>query len=73
MKKLLMILFIILAVIFLGIAIYYFITPADKLAHFLPGYNAALSKTHFKHGLAAIIVGIGFGLLAWFSSSNKTT
>ena len=70
MKKALMILFVVLAAVFLAIAVYYFVTPADKLAHFVPGYNAAITKTHFKHGLAAIIVAAGFGLLAWFSSKK---
>ncbi len=72
MKKLLMILFVVAAVIFLGVAIYYFITPAGSLPHMVPGYIAGSSKVHTKHGLAALILAIGFAILAWFSSKKTT-
>jgi hypothetical protein len=72
MRKALMILFIILALVFLAGAIYYWVTPADKLPHSFPGYVAGATKVHVKHGLASLIVAIGFGLLAWFSSKKTT-
>ena len=72
MKKSLMILFVILALIFVAIAIFYWVTPAGKLPHHFPGYIAGSTKAHLKHGLAAFIVAIGFGLLAWFSSKKTT-
>ena len=67
-----MVLFVVLAVVFLGIAVYYWVTPAGKLPHFFPGYINGATKTHLKHGLAALIIAIGFGLLAWFSSKKTT-
>ena len=73
MKKVLMIIFAVLAIVFLALAIYYFITPAGSLPHHLPGYIAGSTKKHTKHGLAALVVAIGFGILAWFSSKKKTT
>lgn len=73
MKKILMIVFALLAVIFLGIAIYYFVTPAGSLPQNVPGYIAGSNKIHTKHGLASLILAIGFGILAWFSSKKKTT
>lgn len=72
MKKVLMIIFVILALASLALAIYYFVTPAGQLPHHLPGYIAGSTKKHTKHGLAALIVAIGFGLLAWFSSKKTT-
>jgi hypothetical protein len=72
MKKTLMILFVILAIVFIAIAVFYFVTPADKLPHSFPGYVANSSKVHLKHGLAALIVGLGFAILAWFSTKKTT-
>jgi hypothetical protein len=72
MKKALMILSLILALVFLGLAIFYWVTPAGKLPHSFPGYINGSTKIHLKHGLAAIIVAVAFGILAWFSSKKTT-
>jgi ammonia channel protein AmtB len=72
MKKSLMVLFIVLGVVFLALAVFYWVTPAGKLPHHFPGYIAGATKVHLKHGLAALIVAIAFGLLAWFSSKKTT-
>jgi len=73
MKKALTGLFIILAILFLALAVYYWTTKAGSLPHFLPGYQANSVHKHLKHGLAALIIAVGFGILAWFSSANKKT
>jgi hypothetical protein len=73
MKKILMMVFALLAIVFLAIAIYYFVTPAGSLPHHVPGYIAGSKKIHAKHGLASLVVAIGFAILAWFSSKKKTT
>lgn len=72
MKKILMVVFVILAIVFIATAIYYWVTPAGSLPHHFPGYIAGSKTKHLKHGLAALIVGIGFGILAWFSSKKTT-
>jgi hypothetical protein len=72
MKRTLMIVFALLALIFLAGAIYYWVTPAGSLPHNLPGYIAGSKKVHLKHGLASLILAIGFGILAWFSSKKTT-
>jgi hypothetical protein len=72
MKKVLLALFIILALAFLALGVYYFITPAGKLAHYLPGYLAGSVHKHAKHALACFIVALGLGVLAWFYSAKKT-
>lgn len=72
MKKIFMILFVVLAVLFLAAAIYYWVTPAGSLPHHFPGYLAGSTKVHLKHGLAAFILAVAFGILAWFSSKKTT-
>jgi hypothetical protein len=64
-----------LPVIFLAIAVYYWVTPAGSLAPFVPGYESGSSTVHFKHGLAAAILALLAGVYAWFQSApqNKTT
>lgn len=73
MKKPLVTLLIILALIFVGIAIYYWVTPAGKLIHGLPGYQAGSTHKHLKHGFAALIVAVGCALVAWFSTGKKSS
>lgn len=64
---------IVLGIIFLGLAIFYFVTPANHLPHFLPGYDASVTKAHFKHGIASLILGLGLFVLAWFQSGKKSS
>ena len=71
MKKLILTMFIVLTVAFIALGIYYFVTPAGSLPHHLPGYLAGSSHKHLKHGLASVIVCLGFGVLAWFYSAKK--
>lgn len=65
--------FVVLAILFVLLAVYYWVTPAGSLPHFLPGYEVGSTHTHLKHGLASLIVGVGFMILAWFSSGKKQT
>ena len=60
-----------LAAAFVALAIYYFVTPADALLHFLPGYEAGVTSHHTKHALAALVLAVGCGLLIWFSTGKK--
>jgi hypothetical protein len=70
MKKLLMIGLILLGVAFVAVAVYYWMTPAGSLPHFVPGYEVGVTSAHLKHGLAALILGLGCGVLAWFVSGG---
>lgn len=71
--KLRMTVFGVLAVMSVLLAVYYFATPADSLLQFLPGYEGGVTDHHYKHGLAALILAIGCGLLIWFSSGKKSS
>ena len=57
--------------LFVVIGIVYFITPANHLPIFFPGHDASETKTHFKHGLAAIFLAMGAAAFAWFQSGPK--
>ncbi len=71
MKKTLTPILIVLGLILVALAIYYWVTPAGSLPHSFPGYEAGSTHVHLKHGLAAFILALGCGVVAWFSSGNK--
>ena len=52
--------------VFLALAVYYWITPAEALARVLPGYQAGSVHIHYKHGLGLLIVALGLFAVAWF-------
>jgi len=62
---------IILGLIFIGLAIYYWITPAGLLPQYLPGFEVGSSHVHFKHGLASLLLGLALFAFAWFKSGKK--
>jgi amino acid permease len=55
-------------VVLIVIAIVYWVDTADALPSFFPGHEAGSSHHHFKHGLAAFILGIGAFIFAWFQT-----
>ena len=62
---------IIIGIIFIILAIYYWITPAGSLAHFIPGFEEGVTTIHMKHGLASFILGLGLFAYAWFKGGKK--
>lgn len=73
MKKTLTVLAVVLGLAFVAMAIFYWITPADMLPAFVPGYDAALSSPHIKHGVASLVVGLALLIYAWFASAKKVS
>ncbi len=69
-RRLVMIAGIIAGIILLVIALVYFMNPANGLPVFFPGYNPALASHHWKHGLLALILGVGALVVAWFNSGS---
>lgn len=61
---------VILGVIFLVIAAIYFIDDAGSLPSFFPGHEDGSTHVHFKHGLAAAVVGLGCFVFAWFQTGD---
>lgn len=73
MKKVLTVLAVILGIGFVALAIFYWMTPADMLPMFLPGYDAAMTTPHIKHGIASLVVGLALLVYAWFASAKKVS
>jgi hypothetical protein len=70
-KKILAVVAGILGIIFIVIAVIYFITPAKSLPAFFPGHDVMVTKTHFKHGIGAFFLGLACFAFAWFQSGKK--
>jgi uncharacterized membrane protein len=73
MKKTLNILAAVFGAAFIVLAIYYWLTPADMLPMFMPGYDIAMTTPHIKHGIASLVVGLALLVYAWFASAKKVS
>jgi uncharacterized membrane-anchored protein YitT (DUF2179 family) len=73
MKKTLNTIAVVLGVAFILLALVYWLTPANGLPAYLPGYNVAMTTPHFKHGIAAFVVGLVLFAFAWFNSAKKVS
>jgi hypothetical protein len=60
---------IVVAVVFVGAGIYYFVTPAHNLAAFVPGHEVHGTKHHVKHGIAMFGLAALALIGAWFTTS----
>lgn len=56
--------------LFLAIAIVYFVEPASSLPSFFLGHEAGSSHHHTKHGIAALILALGCFVFAWFQTGE---
>jgi len=54
-----------LGVLFLALAVVYWITPAGGLPGFLPGFEAGGEHVHVKHALGALVIAIVLFAFAW--------
>jgi hypothetical protein len=70
-NKTLSVLAVVLGIVFVIVALVYWITPAGSLPSFMPGFIAGSAIIHVKHGLAALIVGALLFVYAWFASGKK--
>jgi hypothetical protein len=54
----------------------YFAEPAHSLPSFFPGHAGANSSEfahhHTKHGIAALVVGLGCFVFAWFATGPRS-
>jgi len=69
--KPLVILSIIAGLLLLVLAFVYLSHPANALPTFLPGYDPTLAKHHFKHGIAAALLGLAAFAFAWFQTGKS--
>ena len=65
------ILLVVAGVVLILLAVVYFVEPAKSLPSLMPGHEAGSTHHHVKHGLAALLLGIGAFVLAWFRSGPR--
>ena len=59
---------VIAGVLLVALAVLYFVDSADALPAFIPGHEAGSAHHHVKHGIAALCLGLGAFVLAWFQT-----
>ena len=59
---------VILGLLLIVVAVLYFVDPAKSLPSFFPGHAAGSTHHHTKHGIAALVVGLGCFVVAWFQT-----
>ena len=62
---------IVLGVIFLGLSVIYWVTPAASLPGFLPGFEAGVTAVHTKHAIGTLIVALALFAFAWFRGGPR--
>jgi uncharacterized membrane protein HdeD (DUF308 family) len=61
-----------LGILLLVVAVIYWVDPAKSLPSFFPGHSAGSTTHHVKHGVAALVVGLGCFAFAWFQTGPRT-
>ncbi len=64
---------VVLGVLLIVTAIVYFVDTASALPSFFPGHQAGSTTHHTKHGIAALVLGLGCFVFAWFQSGPSRT
>ena len=59
---------VVVGVLLIVVAIVYFVDSASALPSFFPGHQAGSTHHHAKHGIAALVVGLGCFVFAWFQT-----
>jgi hypothetical protein len=59
---------VVVGLLLIAVAVVYFVDSADALPSFIPGHQAGSSHHHIKHGIAALCLGAGALVLAWFQT-----
>ena len=60
-----------LGVVFLILALVYFLIPAGSLPAFLPGFEAGSEHVHSKHAIISLIVALALFAFAWFQRARE--
>jgi uncharacterized RDD family membrane protein YckC len=63
---------ILVGVALLVLAALYFVDSASSLPSFIPGHESGSSHHHVKHGIAALILGLGAFVFAWFQTDGTS-
>ena len=62
---------VVLGILLIVVAVVYWIDSAKDLPSFFPGHDAGSSTVHVKHGIAALVLGLGCLVFAWFQTGPK--
>ncbi|HVW91302.1 MAG TPA: hypothetical protein VHB74_01705 [Devosia sp.] len=73
MGKPLVIVALVLGVVFLILAVYYWLTPAGALPGFFPGFEQGVAAHHVKHAIVALVIAVVLFCFAWFQSKPAKT
>jgi hypothetical protein len=60
-------------IVFIVLAVVYFVTPADQLPSVLPGHEAHVTRHHTKHGIAMLGLAVLAAVGAWFTTAPART
>ena len=64
---------VVLGAALIVVAVVYFVEGAKDLPSFFPGHDAGSSTVHVKHGIAALLLGLGCLVFAWFRTGPGPT
>jgi hypothetical protein len=59
---------VVLGLALIALAVLYFVDSAGSLPAFLPGHETGSPHHHLKHGIAALLLGLGCLIYAWFQT-----
>jgi len=60
------IILMLVGILLLVVAGFYFVFPADQLPNFFPGYETGVARIHFKHGIIAASAGVVLLAAGWW-------
>ena len=58
-------------IIFVTIGVIYLVDTAAHLPAFFPGHQAHDTEHHYKHGIAALVLGVAAFIGAWLTSAPE--
>lgn len=63
---------VVIGIALIVVAVVYWVEPAKSLPSFFPGHESS-SHHHFKHGIAAFVVGLAVLAFGWFQTGGPRT
>ena len=70
--KLVAALAIMLGIVLILLAMYYWRVPAGQLPMWVPGYEMNSGTIHVKHGIGSLFLGLAAFAFAWFYTGGQT-
>ena len=62
---------VVVGVIFIALAVLYWLTPAGSLPAFLPGFKEGSAAVHVKHAIGSLVIGLILLAIAWFGARRE--